>query len=61
VRLLASLLLVWRAVQQPDVFTPAALLAGMALDVLTRESGERLGATFLYLPLAGVLTLSDLS
>ncbi len=43
VGLLASPFLVRRAVQEPNVLAPAALLAGVALDVLARQVRKGLG------------------
>jgi hypothetical protein len=58
VGLLAGLLFVRRTVEEPDVFSTAAFLAGVALDVLASEIRERLCPTFLDLPLAGILPTS---
>ena len=56
-RLLAGHVLVRRAVQKPDVPAPAALLAGVAFDVLPRQIGECLSTPSRHLGCRRIATV----
>src|SRR5690606_6441683 len=57
VRPFARPLLVRRAAQETDVLSTAALLAGVALDVLVRKFGKRLRAALLGFDRRGIRSL----